>query len=47
MGFITLFILGILILPAIIYYTVRDAVRTGTYNALVDFEQYKNEKQHD
>jgi hypothetical protein len=35
------FILGILILPGIIYYTVKGAVEEGTYNALIKFEKYK------
>ena len=37
------FILGILILPAIIYFTVKGAVEEGTYNALIKFEEYKKQ----
>lgn len=37
------FILGILILPAIIYFTVKGAVEEGTFNALMKFEEYKKQ----
>lgn len=37
------FILGILILPAIIYFTVRGAVEEGTYSALIKFEEHKQQ----
>lgn len=38
------FILGILILPAIIYYTVKAAVKEGIFNALKEYDKYKNQK---
>lgn len=37
-----MYIIGLLILPAIIYYTVRAAVQEGAYNALIQYEKYKN-----
>lgn len=46
MDFKFLFIIGILILPAIIYYTVRAAVKEGTFNALIEYDKYKNQKQN-
>lgn len=39
-----MYIVGLLILPAIIYYTVRAAVNEGTYNALIQYNKYKNEE---
>lgn len=38
------FIIGMLILPAIIYYTIKAAVEEGTFNALMKYEKYKKEK---
>lgn len=35
------FIMGVLILPAVIYFTVRAAVEEGTYNALIKYDEYK------
>lgn len=47
MSFIGWFITGILILPAIIYYTARAAVKEGTFDALIEFQEYKRSKQQD
>lgn len=40
------FIIGLLILPAIIYYTVKAAVEEGTFNALIKYDKHKNEEQN-
>lgn len=37
------FFIGILILPAIIYFTVKSAVEEGTYNALIKYDEYKEQ----
>ncbi|MHB8132325.1 MAG: hypothetical protein ACYDEX_25510 [Mobilitalea sp.] len=36
-------ILSILILPAIIYFTVKSAVEEGSYNALIKYDEYKKQ----
>lgn len=38
------FFIGFLILPAIIYYTVKAAVEEGTYNALIKYDADKKTK---
>lgn len=35
------FLIGLLILPAIIYFTVRSAVEEGTLNALIKYDEFK------
>lgn len=42
-----LFTIGILILPAIIYFTIRGAVEEGVYNALKRYENDKNNVKED
>ena len=37
------FVLGILISPAIIYYIVKADVKEGTFNALKEYDKYKNQ----
>ena len=43
MSFALWFIVGCLVLPAIIYYTVKEAVQEGVYNALIKYDKYKNQ----
>lgn len=40
-------LLGFLVLPAIIYYTVKSAVEEGTYNALIKYDEYKKNMMKD
>lgn len=37
-----MYILGLLIIPFILYYVVRGAVHEGVYNALIEYDKYKN-----
>ncbi len=37
------FVMGVLILPAIIYFTVSAAVEEGTFKALIKYDQYKKD----
>jgi hypothetical protein len=41
------FVMGVLILPAIIYFTVSAAVEEGTFKALIKYDQYKNNSMQD
>jgi hypothetical protein len=45
MNFVSWLIIGVLILPAIIFYTVRAAVEEGTFNALVKYDECKKLKE--
>lgn len=36
---------GLVFLAAIIYFTVKAAVKEGTFEALVEYDEYKNQKQ--
>jgi hypothetical protein len=40
-------LVGFAFLAAIIYYTVKAAVKEGTFEALVEYDEYKNQKQSD
>lgn len=41
------FILGLLIVPAIIYFIIRTAVEEGTYHALIKYDEYKKQNAAD
>lgn len=36
---------GLLALPGIMYYIIRNAVHEGVYNALIEYDKYKSEEQ--
>lgn len=39
-----MYIILLLVVPAMIYYIVRDAVEKGIYEVLIKYEQHKNDK---
>ena len=40
-----LIVIIMLILPAILYYVIRDAVQEGVYRALTEYDNLKEERQ--
>ncbi|MDV3427139.1 MAG: hypothetical protein LIR50_08145 [Bacillota bacterium] len=39
-------VIGLLVLPGIIYFLVRGAVHDGVYDALIQYDKYKNKEQN-
>lgn len=46
LDFALLFVIGMFILPGIIYYTVKVAVEEATFNALIKYDKYKNKEKN-